>query len=156
MQLSTIDTDTEDTPISKRRKTKKAVSGAENIAASLEALRYIAEKQIQNHVDHRNEIRQREVAIEKHERELYNVIMERDAAARKRLDEELAAKKEQFNMELSKEKEEFYQDMARRKEELRGEMDKLRNEREKYFDSMAEIKVLRRELKLRSYVVSKK
>lgn len=151
LAMSTIGTDAEDGPASKRRKTKKVVSGTEQITATVDAVRSIAEKQMQDQGNYRIEIRQREEAIEKRERELYTVLMERDAAARKRLDEELATKKEQFNIDLAKEKEEFYRDLARKKEELRDEADKVRNEREKYFDALAEIKALKKELEVRAF-----
>ncbi|KAF9293428.1 hypothetical protein BGZ74_011714 [Mortierella antarctica] len=106
-----------------------------------------AEKQMQDQGSYRSEIRQREATIKKCERELYTVLLERDADVRKRLDEELATKKE---------KEEFYLDIVRKKEELRNEIDKVRNEREKYFEALAEIKALKKELQARTFVAPSK
>ncbi|KAG0334647.1 hypothetical protein BG004_000324 [Podila humilis] len=112
--------------------------------------------------NYRRNIRQREEAIESRERELYTVLMERDAAARKRLDEELAIKRQQvindlarekqeFHKDMAQRKEEFYKDMAQKKEELKCEMDKVKSDREKYFVALTEIKVLRKELELRTF-----
>ncbi|KAG0346214.1 hypothetical protein BG004_002161 [Podila humilis] len=169
--LSSIDTDAEEWPARKRRKyskTKAYVSIAAPIAAAADAVRSMTEKQIQHLDSYRSEIRQREESIDKRERELNTEIMERDAAARKRLEEELMIKKERFIDDLAKEKEEFHKDMAVKKEEfhkdmsqkkeeynkdmaqkkkeLQIELDKVRSERKEHFVALAEISVLRRQL----------
>ncbi|GJJ72048.1 hypothetical protein EMPS_04405 [Entomortierella parvispora] len=129
------------------------------IAAIMDTVQRIAEAQMQDQRliaellmqdGYKNLIQEREVKLEKREaalelreKEHYTQMMERDAAARRRLDEELAARRELFNLELSREKKEFYEDLLRRKEELKQEEQLVKDERDKYFMALAEAKILK-------------
>ncbi|KAI8604346.1 hypothetical protein EDD21DRAFT_350999 [Dissophora ornata] len=94
--------------------------------------------QLRSQDEQRNEVRQREQAIELGELQFIERLLRIEADLRQHVDAELAAKKEQFKKEMAEEKDEFKQERRQ-----------FEQKREHYYELIAENRALKKELEMR-------
>ncbi|KAF8930579.1 hypothetical protein BGZ58_008164 [Dissophora ornata] len=124
-------------PSNKRRRTNDAVA-ATAVAAGMHDMNDIIGIQLRSQDEQRNEVRQREQAIELGELQFIERLLRIEADLRQHVDAELAAKKEQFKKEMAEEKDEFKQERRQ-----------FEQKREHYYELIAENRALKKELEMR-------